>query len=209
MHRSLLESENEQLVSPFEGLDIYSTQADLAIAEIRQRLLEAGEDDTGTCDLLAYQLDNVTQHLGEFYPDYPRSEEGGILRRLGEEKRKLERSGVHQRYLDAQFIIMDRASQARWRLSGVDPESLDPREVDFVESVWSDAADKRRGARLAALEAEVARLVAENQFLEATTGKGIEDYIERREQLYEQMKGLRVPRSSGFAGWGDGSVGRT
>lgn len=179
---------------PFEGLDVYSTAEDLALAEVWQRLTETQQEPGGLeRRLLAYQLEATANSLGEYYPGYPTYNGEGLTERLKRKKTELERQGISSVDLEVPFIIGSQANQARWRLVGIDPSTLSQTARINMEGSWGEAAHALRLAKLAELEAEIARLEAENQLSTISTGQQLEGWAERRARLFKEMHHLKRP----------------
>jgi hypothetical protein len=95
---------------------------------------------------------------------------------------------LHKRQLEPGTIINTRANQARWRLSGLDPDTISSNDTvnprrRVIEERWAEAARANTQARVAVNKAEIAALWAQRTVLEYTTGE--EDAFE------DQLRHLR------------------
>jgi hypothetical protein len=162
-------AEAQESTGLFTGLEVYSPDNELALATIDFRLQELSaiseptNDEVNERRLFGYQQRAVLHYLGKWHPGY---EPAGDYGEINTERRALKDLGYTDYYLDPSMILPTRAAEARWKLSGLDPETLanpesipDPRQA--VEAAWVRASREILGIKLADLRAQLAVIVAE------------------------------------------------
>jgi len=195
----------EHAPNPFEGqgLELLSPNSALAVAEIHLQLAEIGDDSTDNPEtelrrsLLRYELDAIELDMARVVPVFVPEGMDEVDQRVREGSAALVNAGIHERQLHPGFIIGNRAAEARWRIKGVDPDSLpNPHNLrnqrEVIEQDWSEAARARRDAERADIKAQIAALWAEQRFLDRTTGKedeGIKAQLQVLQEESERIKG--------------------
>lgn len=206
-------------LEPFEGLDVYSSPEELALAGMWQQLLdlpETSEPDQSNANtmvqkrVLTYQFNCVAQYLGKYHPGYERPIEEGLEQWLTQERTSLRNDhNITYSELDPASIIFARAYEARWKIAGVNPSNLSGQEKRALEEAWGEAARATLDFKLAALKMEREQLIVENQLHEIlNNGVGVEGFTEKYADLSEQMWKIKRPDSGGTAGWGTGDPTR-
>jgi hypothetical protein len=190
--------------NPFEGLDVLSPREDLAVAEIHQQLTELGDSDDPNAELqqiiLRYELDAIDLDLARTVPVFVPVGKEEVDRRVSEGKDVLRAAGLSEMQLSPGHIIRERADQARWRLSGLDPDNLPNPRPDArkeIETAWADAARAATEATVAGIEARAQALRAQQCVLDYTTGEKNPDISAELYTLYAEAKRLSRRGSGG------------
>lgn len=189
--------------NPFEGLGVYSTSEDLALAELQVQLQRPDLEPEGLeRRVLECQLGTVMNHLGRFYSGYDKPDEV-VSKALDDEREELHRThDVHNADLNPYFIISDRANAARWKIEGIDPSTVAINERDGMQNSWKRASESELDAQLTRLKAEMDQLDANNLMTIIRTGSGMENYEVNRRQLHLQKTSLTRSALSVTAVWG-------